>query len=446
MLELDGLTRRFGDVVALDDLSFTVERGAQMLGFVGPNGAGKTTAMRIVLGVLRARRRQRALARPAGHRRRRAPRFGYMPEERGLYPKMRVREQLVYFARLHGADASDAASGRRTAGSSGSGSPSARPTRSRRSRSATSSGSSSARRWSTTPTCSSSTSRSPASTRSGVDVHGGVLRERAAAACRWCSPRHQLELVERLCEDVAIINGGAAGGVRARSRSCASAAAATSSRSAWSVEGDGDGRWLAGVPGAEVAEVGARGVLVRLEGGDPDAVLDAARSAGTVTHFSVERPTLADLFRQAVARVSGREAVGLVARREVAVRIREKSFLYSTLISLAVIACVALLPTLLGFGGQDSYKIAVGDRARARSPTPRCAARTPSTPKVTIVASGADATLRDGTISAQEKPDDKLREHPPGGERRGPQRRGAARRRARRRSRRSRRCGRRRCG
>ena len=59
--------------------------------------------------------------------------------------------------------------------------------------------------------------------------------------------------------------------------------------------------------------------------------------------------------------MSGRAAVGLVARREVAVRVREKSFLYSTLISLVVIACVALLPNLLGFGGQDSYTIAVGD-------------------------------------------------------------------------------------
>ena len=51
MLELRGLTRRYGDLVALDDLSFTVAEG-QMFGFVGPNGAGKTTAMRIVLGVL----------------------------------------------------------------------------------------------------------------------------------------------------------------------------------------------------------------------------------------------------------------------------------------------------------------------------------------------------------------------------------------------------------
>jgi ABC-2 type transport system ATP-binding protein len=51
VLELQGLTRRYGDLVALDDLSFAVAEG-QMFGFVGPNGAGKTTAMRIILGVL----------------------------------------------------------------------------------------------------------------------------------------------------------------------------------------------------------------------------------------------------------------------------------------------------------------------------------------------------------------------------------------------------------
>jgi ABC-2 type transport system ATP-binding protein len=51
MLELKGLTRRYGDLVALDDLSFTVAEG-QLFGFVGPNGAGKTTALRIILGVL----------------------------------------------------------------------------------------------------------------------------------------------------------------------------------------------------------------------------------------------------------------------------------------------------------------------------------------------------------------------------------------------------------
>ena len=96
-LELIDLARRYGDRVALDGVSFSVEPG-QMFGFVGPNGAGKTTTMRIVLGVLAADRgevRWRGAPVDAAAR----SRFGYMPEERGLYPKMRVRDQLAYLAR-----------------------------------------------------------------------------------------------------------------------------------------------------------------------------------------------------------------------------------------------------------------------------------------------------------------------------------------------------------
>jgi ABC-type multidrug transport system ATPase subunit len=81
VLELQGLTRRYGDVVALDDLSFTVREG-QMFGFVGPNGAGKTTTMRIVLGVLEPDRGEvRWRGRPVDAETRR--RFGYMPEDHG---------------------------------------------------------------------------------------------------------------------------------------------------------------------------------------------------------------------------------------------------------------------------------------------------------------------------------------------------------------------------
>jgi ABC-2 type transport system ATP-binding protein len=78
-----------------------------MFGFVGPNGAGKTTLMRIVLGVLEADSGSvlwRGAPIDAAARRR----IGYMPEERGLYPKMRVRDQLVYMARLHGAGEAEA--------------------------------------------------------------------------------------------------------------------------------------------------------------------------------------------------------------------------------------------------------------------------------------------------------------------------------------------------
>ena len=105
-LELIDLRRTYGSTVALDGLSFTVEPG-QMMGFVGPNGAGKTTAMRIVLGVLEPNSGEvRWNGRPVDRAARR--RFGYMPEERGLYPKMKVRDQLIYLARLHGVATQDA--------------------------------------------------------------------------------------------------------------------------------------------------------------------------------------------------------------------------------------------------------------------------------------------------------------------------------------------------
>ena len=106
MLALDGLSRRFGDVVALDDLGFEVARG-QLHGFVGPNGAGKTTTMRIVLGVLEP---DAGTATWDGEPITADTRtgFGYMPEERGLYPKMRVADQLAYMAQLHGLDAGTA--------------------------------------------------------------------------------------------------------------------------------------------------------------------------------------------------------------------------------------------------------------------------------------------------------------------------------------------------
>ncbi|HEU0181051.1 MAG TPA: ATP-binding cassette domain-containing protein, partial [Agromyces mariniharenae] len=100
MLELHDLTKRYGDRLALDSVSFTVGDG-RLTGFVGGNGAGKTTAMRIVLGVLATDSGTVTIdGAPVTATDRR--RFGYMPEERGLYPKMRVLEQTVYLARLHG--------------------------------------------------------------------------------------------------------------------------------------------------------------------------------------------------------------------------------------------------------------------------------------------------------------------------------------------------------
>src|ERR1700674_4390454 len=99
-LEIDGISKRYGDVVALDRLSLEVPAG-QLFGFVGRNGAGKTTAMRIVVGVLTPDAgdvRVGGTAMTLEIRRQ----IGYMPEERGLYPKMRGAEQVAYLAEVHG--------------------------------------------------------------------------------------------------------------------------------------------------------------------------------------------------------------------------------------------------------------------------------------------------------------------------------------------------------
>jgi ABC-2 type transport system ATP-binding protein len=205
VLELRGLTRRYGEVVALDDLSFSVREG-QMFGFVGPNGAGKTTAMRIVLGVLEPDAGEvRWRGHPVDAQTRQ--RMGYMPEERGLYQKMRVRDQLEYFARLHGLSPKNAQD--------------------------------STTYW---------TERLGVAERSGdrveqlslgnqqrvqlaaalvhgpellvldepfsgldpvgVEVLAEVLAERARGGVPVIFSSHQLDLVERLCEAVAIINRG----------------------------------------------------------------------------------------------------------------------------------------------------------------------------------------------------------------------------------------------
>ncbi|HQR25916.1 MAG TPA: ATP-binding cassette domain-containing protein [Nocardioides sp.] len=100
MLRFDAATRRFGELTALDGCTFTAEPG-RITGFLGPNGAGKTTAMRAVFGLVSLDSGEvtwNGSPITGGQR----ARFGYMPEERGLYPRMRIREQLVYLGRLCG--------------------------------------------------------------------------------------------------------------------------------------------------------------------------------------------------------------------------------------------------------------------------------------------------------------------------------------------------------
>jgi ABC-2 type transport system ATP-binding protein len=106
-LELHGVRKTYGTLVAVDDLDMTVHPG-EVFGFVGSNGAGKTTTMRVVLGTLSPDRGDvNWNGSPITFELRR--RIGYMPEERGLYPKMRIGEQLIYLTELHGATRAEAA-------------------------------------------------------------------------------------------------------------------------------------------------------------------------------------------------------------------------------------------------------------------------------------------------------------------------------------------------
>ncbi|HEY5529191.1 MAG TPA: ATP-binding cassette domain-containing protein [Thermoleophilia bacterium] len=102
MLSIRNVTKRFDGIVAVDDLSFNIPEGC-IFGFLGPNGAGKTTTMRMILDIIRPDSGTITWrGSPVSEEVRR--RFGYLPEERGLYQKMKVGDELLFFARLLGLD------------------------------------------------------------------------------------------------------------------------------------------------------------------------------------------------------------------------------------------------------------------------------------------------------------------------------------------------------
>jgi ABC-2 type transport system ATP-binding protein len=293
VLELDGLTRRYGDVTALDGLTFGVRPG-EVFGFVGPNGAGKTTAMRIVLGVLApdagaVRWEGRPIDGPL------RARFGYMPEERGLYPKMRVREQLEYFARLHGATVDDA---KRAADHWMQQVGVAHRAEDRVEE--LSLGNQQRVQLATAlvhdPIALVLDEPFSGLDPVGVDVMSEVLVNRAReAGVPVLFSSHQLELVERLCDGVAIVKDGrlVASGTVAELR-------ARGEQGLWRVEVEGAPQgWADAVPGGQVHSANGSVTLVRTE--DEQGLLDAARAAGRVTRFEPVAPTLAELFREAVS-------------------------------------------------------------------------------------------------------------------------------------------------
>jgi ABC-2 type transport system ATP-binding protein len=291
VLRVNGICRGFGDRQVLKDVSFEVA-GGRLVGFVGGNGAGKTTTMRIILGVLSP---DSGMVTWRGSPATRADRrrFGYLPEERGLYPKMTVRDQLMYLGRLHGLTAEEA----------------------RRNTAALLDRVGLAERAGDQVEMLSLGNQQRAQVAAAlvhdpdllvldepfsgldpaaVDTVVSVLRERAARGVPVLFSSHQLDVVERLCDDLVVIADGA---VRA-------AGSREWLRSAYALPRfelvvDGDAGWLRDQDGLTLVDLdGARAVFDLAPGADEQRVLRAALDRGPVRAFGPVRPSLSEIFRE----------------------------------------------------------------------------------------------------------------------------------------------------
>jgi ABC-2 type transport system ATP-binding protein len=292
MLTVQGISRSFGAKRVLDDVSFDVRPG-RMTGFLGANGAGKTTTMRIILGVLAA---QGGTVTWQG-----APvtqsvrqRFGYMPEERGLYPKMKVAEQIAWLGELHGLDRA----------------------RSRRDTARLLEQLELAERADDKLEELSLGNQQRAQIAAAlvhepdvlildepfsgldpiaVDTVLGVLRERAAGGVPVLFSSHQLAVVERLCDDLVIIAGGAiaAAGDRDELR-------AKHGPPRFELVVDSDAGWLRDHPGIRVIDVDGSRAVFDLAGRSDQDVLREALRRGDVRSFTPVVPSLDAIFKEVV--------------------------------------------------------------------------------------------------------------------------------------------------
>jgi ABC-2 type transport system ATP-binding protein len=295
VLEFDGLHKTFGTNHVLDGVGFTVAPGT-MFGFCGSNGAGKTTTMRIAMGLVRADAGTvRWQGRPLDQEIRR--RIGYMPEERGLYPKMKVAEQVSYFARLHGLDAATATRatdewlGRLGLGER-RGDPVEKLSLGNQQR---------------VQLAAALVSRPEVlildEPFSGLDPVGvDSLAEGLLGQVRDGVPvvfsSHQLDLVERLCDSVGIL----ARGSMVATGTVAELRRRDAGRLLRVVVPDAGHGWASALPGVRVVSEQAGDTLLELAPGiDDQAVLAAALQTGRVTHFAWREPTLVELFREVVA-------------------------------------------------------------------------------------------------------------------------------------------------
>jgi ABC-2 type transport system ATP-binding protein len=292
VLSLQDLDKRYGSVVALDGASFEVPPG-RIVGFLGPNGAGKTTAMRCVFDLVRPDR-GRVLwnNRPIGPAER--LQFGYMPEERGLYPKMKVRDQLAYFGRLSGLDGTTAGERAdywlsRLGLAERAVDETVRLSHGNQQRVQL------AAALVHRPVLLVLDEPFAGLDPLGMETMAALLRELADAGVGIVFSSHQLDLVEDVCQDVVIINqghvvlSGRVGALKAASGRRHLQVAVDGK--AWVPDVDG----LEVVPGPHTEPRYLVSSTARL-----DEVLAKAQAQGEVTTFTVEPPSLTDLFREAV--------------------------------------------------------------------------------------------------------------------------------------------------
>jgi ABC-2 type transport system ATP-binding protein len=294
MLEFAGATKRFGSLTALDGCSFEARPG-RLTGFLGPNGAGKTTAMRAVFGLVEldagdVRWNRRAIT-PAVR-----ARFGYMPEERGLYPRMGVRDQLVYLGELCGRSVAE------VTGSVDDWLERLGLAARAKDRLDVLSHGNQQRAQLIAALVNEPDLLVLDEPFSGLDplameAMAELLRQMAASGVAVLFSSHQLDLVADLCEDVVIIERGhvvVAGELEELRAAVPQRFVEIRFRGPspnWSL-----------VPRVSILEADSGRARLRVESAaDVAALLSAARDGTEILSLAYQPPTLSELFRQAVA-------------------------------------------------------------------------------------------------------------------------------------------------
>jgi ABC-2 type transport system ATP-binding protein len=292
MLEVRDLRKRYGDVVALDGASFVAAPG-RIVGFLGPNGAGKTTTMRAIFGLVRPDGGEvRWKGAPIGREQR--ARFGYMPEERGLYPKMKVLDELRYFAELSAMDPAEA-----HVATTGWLARLGLGDRAEARVEELSHGNQQRVQLAAAlvhdPELAVLDEPFSGLDPIGVESLTEILRQTAATGVAVVFSSHQLDLVEDVCQDVVIIDHG-----RIVLGGDVDALKAASPFRSLKIDVEGE-PWVPELPGLITAKSdGGFRVLVDAAV-DMGSILESARRVGEVTTFRFEPPSLTDLFLEAVS-------------------------------------------------------------------------------------------------------------------------------------------------